>query len=1546
MRYDGYMWQQVNGTAIAMQSGNIRISGGRLIGRGYREMNLGFEEGGTVKFTAWVSGCVEAYAGKLVINDGEFLAKGNAAPILAYRGNSAEVIVNGGYFDISRLKYVQFPNIGGRLAQNSLLPVVIKEGNVPDFMKVDDYDYYHGLSEKMYDPERVILEKEKVSVEHNAYGQEVATYYNITVQPRQDLPMSVKNLTEKKAVENGETIFWDGSSSLSLQAAFPDYYPYFNYAKHRGFLYLQSTAKTGTSPAVIIGGKEYYEGGEENIAPVEKRIINWDDDILARNEDGNHTFSVDIREFAPKNLEDGGVFQLHIRAAEINPRYEEDTLGSRYGAFYHSVYIQKAGDFPVVTDHPTTQVAEKQGESVTLTAKAEGAESAHWEMVYPDQKTFENDKSFDGETSSFTVPVMANQRFRCVFENGHGKAYSNAAGVYYKPTLEDNAWTAVGVFEGADEVRLTAAANIDGIPYTSVEWLKGGERLTADRYVIDRNTLTIKNPTTGDSGEYTCRIGYKESWSAEWEKANYLFSLQVWESDPDQQITEAELYGIGELYLGDTVPEEVFCQDSRIGSAKLSWPYNYYDKVLTSPNPTYKLELTAADGYVFRLDESGNFSYIMDGVRYTVWIGEAGETRKTLSITYTYDQNHALTAAPADSFRIEGTELDVIPGEEVYLPFSFELICPERHDEKHRFTGEPYFEENQPLPEGLSLLDVTLSEDGSYGQGAISGTLSESVPAGLYTSALRFPNTGENSPSTGVFYFQVLAPIQRYTGSLPKLHTHSFTEQEDGGWVSEGENTHARTCSSCGLKETQEHQFDEGVTILPEKQGEDGRIVYTCKTCGYQDTVTLKASALADAKFLYTISFDANGGEGELAPLKLYEGEELSLPSCSFTAPEGYVFSHWESYDDDLKHMPGELVSVAGNMTFTAIWVPESQAAIVYQVSFDANKGTGTMPNIAVKTGGKLILPQCGFTAPEGMVFSSWELLGTLYQPGQKAEISSDAVVVAIWKPKENAEDGEKGFQVKGLKAEYTYTGAAIKPEISLYYGNLLLTPGKDYAVSFSNNVNVTEEKKPAKLNITLKGSYSGKLPESTFAITDVKMDAASLADGTFLVQSAPIQIKENAKGSVVQKIKPVVYFQGKKLSGSSYQVEYPSKEEGAYADAGKWPITITPNPRNANFTGEGFTVYEYIEPKGGINLGAGSVSIILSKGSVSFKGGLPTYQVNYRKDKKSEPTVLKEGTHYSAEFLNEKKVGTATLQITALPGSGYYGTKSKTFKITKENLTALNESDYKITIAGGQTVYYEKGGVKPKVELSIDKGSGSFTLTEGVDFKVSYSNHTAAERTGRVKLSGIGNYSGSLTAEFKIEKAKLSTLKQSFFIANWDCAKKKGYEKTKVFFRDANGKDLALKSDYTLSFTPVVADGEDPDYPKPGTLVNVTVSAGSNNNYQGSFTDSFLIVDPAADHSVNKCRIRWVEDDGNGGKKTKKSFLYEGEPVVPGYADFDLVYGSGKNEKIIDPSCYTIVTCYNNTAKGTGKLVLAGVGEYGGLATFSFTITAKAAAK
>lgn len=78
-----------------------------------------------------------------------------------------------------------------------------------------------------------------------------------------------------------------------------------------------------------------------------------------------------------------------------------------------------------------------------------------------------------------------------------------------------------------------------------------------------------------------------------------------------------------------------------------------------------------------------------------------------------------------------------------------------------------------------------------------------------------------------------------------------------------------------------------------------------------------------------TVSFDANGGTGEMAAVEAEKGE-YTLPACGFTAPGTKDFGGWEYtvktefwgqvYEQQKIGQPGDKVTLTENITFKAVW--------------------------------------------------------------------------------------------------------------------------------------------------------------------------------------------------------------------------------------------------------------------------------------------------------------------------------------------------------------------------------------------------------------------------------------------------------------------------------------------------------------------------------------------------------------------------------------------------------------------------------------------------
>ena len=69
----------------------------------------------------------------------------------------------------------------------------------------------------------------------------------------------------------------------------------------------------------------------------------------------------------------------------------------------------------------------------------------------------------------------------------------------------------------------------------------------------------------------------------------------------------------------------------------------------------------------------------------------------------------------------------------------------------------------------------------------------------------------------------------------------------------------------------------------------------------------------------YTVSFDANGGDGTMADVTGVSGS-YTLPGCGFDPPEGQSFKAWRMDGTSNEFAPGAKINIGHNTTFVAVW--------------------------------------------------------------------------------------------------------------------------------------------------------------------------------------------------------------------------------------------------------------------------------------------------------------------------------------------------------------------------------------------------------------------------------------------------------------------------------------------------------------------------------------------------------------------------------------------------------------------------------------------------
>ena len=124
----------------------------------------------------------------------------------------------------------------------------------------------------------------------------------------------------------------------------------------------------------------------------------------------------------------------------------------------------------------------------------------------------------------------------------------------------------------------------------------------------------------------------------------------------------------------------------------------------------------------------------------------------------------------------------------------------------------------------------------------------------------------------------------------------------------------------------------------------------------------------------------------------------------------------------------------------------------------------------------------------------------------------------------------------------------------------------------------------------------------------------------------------------------------------------------------------------------------------------------------------------------------------YSVQYTNNINAGTASVVITGM--GEYIGTKVVNYTI---NPLALTSKSSRINFADGSMGQYKCTGSEIKPKINVFKSDDDTRLTEGKDYTVSYSDNKNVG-TGTIKVTFMGNYTGSISKTFKITPAHQHT--------------------------------------------------------------------------------------------------------------------------------------------------------------------------------------------
>lgn len=396
-------------------------------------------------------------------------------------------------------------------------------------------------------------------------------------------------------------------------------------------------------------------------------------------------------------------------------------------------------------------------------------------------------------------------------------------------------------------------------------------------------------------------------------------------------------------------------------------------------------------------------------------------------------------------------------------------------------------------------------------------------------------------------------------------------------------------------------------------------------------------------------------------------------------------------------------------------------------------------------------------TTKDGLVFGGWytEKEGSGIQYTNNTPVTGDVTLYAYWY--------YPGMKILGIdESGYTYTGAKIKPDVSVYDEGVLLEKDKDYTITYKNNQKANDAsvtKTAPTITVTGTGNYKGS-GTATFVINpkSINDEDVSVSDIATVIYN----------GKNTKPIPTVTWGDIKLVSGTDYTVAY-------YSDVETRNI-VTPKAAG--------TYYVMVSGKGNYQ---GSVikTFVIADSSHKLTSMLTVAKIKNQKYTgkpivltedalvvKDGKTTLTAGKDYFVSYSeNHTDIGTVTVTITGNQTT-YIGSKQVTFKIVG---TALSTAKIK---GFTKTKAYENGNaVMQDVTFSITSGKPAVTtILKGIDaadyanmaegtkkrsynYIYEYQNNTYPG-TATVIYTGVNDFSGTITKTFTISGISMKNVK------------------------------------------------------------------------------------------------------------------------------------------------------------------------------------------
>ena len=448
----------------------------------------------------------------------------------------------------------------------------------------------------------------------------------------------------------------------------------------------------------------------------------------------------------------------------------------------------------------------------------------------------------------------------------------------------------------------------------------------------------------------------------------------------------------------------------------------------------------------------------------------------------------------------------------------------------------------------------------------------------------------------------------------------------------------------------------------------------------------------------------------------------------------------------------------------------------------------------------------------------------------------------------------------------YRYTGSEIKPEPVVKDGEKLLVKDTDYKLNYYNNTNICDN--TAKVSVDGIGNYSNNIIKFFSIIAKepqtISFDEASVTktygDSSFKITANLTQgngtVKYTSSDTNVAEVNETTGLVTINKAGTT-EIKATASETEDYGEESA-TYTLTVEKKEISINRASAISKEYDGTK------TAEVDYIIFNGLI--------YDETLEKDVDYTATA-----EFDSEGIGYSKPVTVKVVLKDTAKANNYNLPNAEIQ-TRSTIRGKAIKEAWVTVDTSTTYTYNGTEIKPAVTVIDPTGETVLTLTKGSHYTVEYTDNINAG-TGKIKITGMGNYSGEIEKEFTINKKSITPTIEDIPAVTFN-----GSEHTPNLVVKDGSTTLIKGTDYTVEYTNNL---------RPGNGY-AEISEVASSNY--TFTSI------GKDFTINKYEIKtsdvtleYTSTVFDGNAKKPSVTVKMGNEVIPP-ADYNVDYSNNTN--------------------------------------------------